>query len=214
MSQKTHWDNLYQSRKAEGLSWFQQQALLSLRLIEKSGIALTDAIIDVGGGASTLVDDLVARGYGNLTVLDISQKSLDVVCRRLGAKAGRVRWIAGDITALRLPLQGYALWHDRATCHFLLDAADRQSYVQSLLRSLRPGGHVIIATFAEDGPERCSGRPVRRYSAAELRKELGERFVLQHHEKEAHVTPLGTLQNFNYCWFKLLDQGELAADGA
>jgi ubiquinone/menaquinone biosynthesis C-methylase UbiE len=208
--QKDHWENLYQTRNADSVSWFQKQAALSLRLIERSGIALGDAVIDVGGGSSTLVDDLLARGYSNLAVLDISWKSLEIARQRLGVKAGRVRWISGDITALRLPAHHYALWHDRAVFHFLVDAADRQRYVQSIQRSVKPGGHVIIATFAEDGPERCSGLPVRRYSAAELSKELGGRFVLQHHEKETHETPLGTQQNFNYCWFKLLDQGEAA----
>lgn len=191
MDDKKHWEAIYTSKNSEEVSWFQQHDAISLQMIEKSGIALNDAIIDVGGGASTLVDDLLALGYSDLSVLDISEKALDVARQRLGEKASVVNWLVGDITEIGLPEQQYALWHDRAVFHFLVEREDRQRYVQSLARSLVPRGHVIVATFAEDGPEKCSGLPVRRYSVSELERELGDDFILQSHEKESHITPFG-----------------------
>ena len=203
MDEKEHWEAVYTSRKSEEMSWFQKHDAISLQMIENSGIALNDAIIDIGGGASTLVDDLLARGYTNLSVLDISEKSLDTARQRLGKKASKVNWLTGDITKTKLPEQHYALWHDRAVFHFLVERGDRRLYIQSLIQSLMPRGHVIIATFAEDGPEKCSGLPVRRYSISELERELGEDFTLERHERESHVTPSRAVQHFNYCWFRL-----------
>ena len=158
------------------------------------------SIIDVGGGASSLVDDLLAHGYTNLSVLDLSQEALSAVQKRLGAAADKVRWIDGDITRVALPLHAYDLWHDRAVFHFLTDPRQRQAYVESVLRAVKPGGHVIVATFAEDGPSQCSGLPVMRYRADELHAEFGAPFSLLRHEREQHSTPFGTTQNFIYCY--------------
>ena len=202
MGDKKHWETVYKSKKADEVSWFQQHDAISLQLLEKSGIAINDAIIDIGGGASTLVDDLLARGYSDLSVLDISGKALDVARQRLGERASVVNWLVGDMREIGLPEQHYALWHDRAVFHFLVETEDRQQYIQSLIRSILPLGHVIIATFAEDGPEKCSGLPVRRYSVSELQLELGNSFTLLNYEKEVHRTPSSKTQQFNYCLFR------------
>lgn len=203
MDKKEYWETVYKSKKPEEVSWFQKHDAISLQMIGQSGITFDDAIIDIGGGSSTLVDDLLARGYNKLAVLDISGKALDVARQRLGEKAGAVNWLVGDITKTRLLEKSFALWHDRAVFHFLVERENRQQYVKSLVRSLKPGGHVIIATFSEDGPEKCSGLPVRRYSVSELERELGKGFNLQRHERESHVIPSGAVQHFNYCWFRL-----------
>lgn len=201
MTQKSHWDDVYNSKSAEEVSWFQKHPAISLQLIEQSDISFSDAVIDVGGGASTLVDDLLSRGYANLTVLDISGKALEAARLRLGSNAGKIEWIIGDITDITLPENNYSLWHDRAVFHFLLSPEDRNSYIECLTNSVIPGGNVIIATFAEDGPGKCSGLPVRRYSLLELQKELGPNFHLQQHIRESHRTPTGAIQHFNYCRF-------------
>ena len=153
----------------------------------------------MGGGASTLVDDLAAEGYTDLTVLDLSSAALAVAKQRLGKYADAVHWMEGDITSVELPAQRFDIWHDRAVFHFLTDPADRRAYVERLMHAVRPGGHVIIATFAEDGPEKCSGLPVMRYQPETLRAELGDAFLLVEHEKAAHHTPLGAVQQFVYC---------------
>jgi SAM-dependent methyltransferase len=203
MDKKNHWQSVYGSKNSEEVSWFQEHDAISLLMIEESGISIDAAIIVIGGGASTLVDDLLARGFSKLTVLDISDNALDVARERLGGKAKTVSWLVGDITTVPLPEKHFALWHDRAVFHFLVEEEERKKYIQSLKNSLKPGGNVIIATFAEDGPEKCSGLPVRRYSVSELTLELGEVFRYQHHERESHVTPSGAVQHFNYCYFRL-----------
>jgi len=200
MQTKDHWERMYATRAPEAVSWYQSHADLSLRLIQDSGIAANASIVDVGGGTSTLVDDLVAAGFTNVNVLDISGSALAVAKRRLGASAAKVRWLEIDITKDRLPFQAFDLWHDRAVFHFLTTKEDRSAYVQSVLRSVKPGGHVIVATFAEDGPTQCSGLPVVRYRPDQLHSEFGRSFVLLGHEKEAHHTPLGTIQQFVYCY--------------
>jgi SAM-dependent methyltransferase len=200
MQPKSHWEHIYATRDSSSVSWFQAHAELSLRLIRGTGAALSDAIIDVGGGASTLVDDLLAAGYSNLTVLDLSGSALAAAKARLGAKAGSVRWLESDVTTADLPIHSYDVWHDRAVFHFLVSAEDRQAYVESVLRAVKPGGHVIVATFAEDGPVQCSGLPVMRYRADELHAEFGAPFRLVHHERESHRTPAGTIQQFVYCY--------------
>jgi SAM-dependent methyltransferase len=200
MPSKNHWDQVYSTKSADTVSWYQAHADQSLRLIQQSGLPLSASIIDVGGGASTLVEDLLAHGYTDLSVLDLSQAALSSVQRRLGVAAQQVRWIAGDITRVALPVHAYDLWHDRAVFHFLTDPAQRQAYVNAVLRAVKPGGHVIVATFAEDGPLQCSGLPVMRYRAEELHAEFGAPFTLLRHEREEHQTPAGTTQKFIYCY--------------
>jgi SAM-dependent methyltransferase len=200
MNQKQHWEQLYGTKGAESVSWFQPHADQSLRLIHHTGLGKNAAIIDVGGGASRLVDDLLAEGYRDLTVLDLSAIALDVARQRLGVHARDVRWLVGDITNVELPPQRYDIWHDRAVFHFLTDAESRHAYVEQVMRAVRPGGHVIVATFAEDGPEKCSGLPVMRYRPDQLHSEFGDAFQLVEHAKEAHHTPAGAVQQFIYCY--------------
>jgi len=202
MQNKGHWEKVYQTKASETVSWYQEHAEQSLRLIHNTALGKDAAIIDVGGGASTLVDDLAAEGYTDLTVLDLSSAALAVAKQRLGKYADAVHWIEGDITLIELPAHRFDIWHDRAVSHFLTDLADRHAYVERIMHAVRPGGHVIIATFAEDGPEKCSGLPVMRYQPETLRAELGDAFLLVEHEKAAHYTPLGALQQFVYCRYR------------
>lgn len=199
MPSKDHWEKVYATKSANDVSWFQEHAETSLRMLEKTGVPPTASIIDVGGGASTLVDDLLQRGHTDLTVLDVSSHALAAARQRLGLQADQVRWIEADLLTARLPAAAYDVWHDRAVFHFLTSAEDRARYVEQVLQSVKPGGHVIVASFAEDGPLKCSGLPVRRYSADELHAEFGAPFLLLDHEKETHHTPFGTTQSFVYC---------------
>ncbi len=200
MQTKNHWEKVYSNRAEDEVSWFQEHAELSLKLIRDSGAACTASIIDVGGGASTLVDDLLGSGYRNLTVLDLSSAALAKAKARLGNQASSVCWLEANVTETELPKHSYDIWHDRAVFHFLNSVEERHAYVQAVLRSVKPGGLVIVATFAEDGPSRCSGLPVKRYSADELHAEFGEPFQLLGHEKESHLTPGGIEQKFVYCF--------------
>lgn len=200
MQSKDHWEKVYTSKASDAMSWFQPHADISVGLIKATGVCRDASIIDVGGGASTLVDDLLATGYTNLSVLDLSAAALAAARNRLGEKAPSVQWIEADITKANPPYHQFDIWHDRAVFHFLTSAEDRAAYVQAVFRAVKPGGHVIVATFAEDGPEQCSGLPVMRYRADELHAEFGEAFSLQRHEKEAHHTPSGTVQQFVYCY--------------
>jgi ubiquinone/menaquinone biosynthesis C-methylase UbiE len=200
MNAKSHWEKVYSSKPSASLSWYQAHADLSLRLIRDAGVSHAASIIDVGGGTSPLVDDLLLAGYTNLTVLDLSATALTEAERRLGPVAKQVRWIEGDVTKVSFQVDEFDLWHDRAVFHFLTHPADRAGYVEAVLRSVKPGGHVIVATFAEDGPATCSGLPVMRYGAAALHSEFGEPFSLLWHEKEAHHTPTGRIQQFVYCY--------------
>ena len=186
------------------MSWYQPHADSSLALIRQTGIAADAAIIDVGGGASTLVDDLLAAHYSDLTVLDISAAALDVARHRLGGAASAVHWLEADITQVDFPEHRFALWHDRAVFHFLTDAADRARYLNAVGRAVKPGGFVVVGTFAEDGPEQCSGLPVRRYSADTLYDEFGAQFELLGKAEENHHTPFGTVQKFLYCYCRKL----------
>ena len=203
MNRKQHWEQVYTTKASNTVSWFQEHADHSVRLIHGTGVSKDAAIIDVGGGASTLVDDLLAEGYSNLTVLDLSAKALGVARQRLGNRGNSVNWLEGDVTQLTMPANHYDVWHDRAVFHFLTDPADRLTYVQQVMRSVRPGGHVIVATFAEDGPEKCSGLPAMRYRPDSLHAEFGDAFQLLGHEREAHQTPFGTEQQFVYCYCRL-----------
>ncbi len=200
VSVKTHWETIYQTKAPTQVSWFQPHPQLSLEFIRRANIQPTDPIIDVGGGASTLVDDLLASGFQAITVLDISVKALEVARQRLGPQADAVTWIEADITHADLPAQAYAVWHDRAVFHFLTEASDRERYIANVRRSVRPGGYVILATFAADGPNRCSGLDVIRYSPESLHGEFGREFDLVDSVREAHYTPSGAEQRFIYCY--------------
>lgn len=196
-----HWENVYATRNTHEVSWYQIRPDTSLRLIEKLGIGPDDAVIDIGGGASNLVDNLLAQGYRDLTVLDISAAALAAVQARLGAETAKVKWLAGDITRLA-PGGPLRLWHDRAVFHFLTEAAERAAYRATLAAALPTGSYAIIATFAEDGPERCSNLPVCRYSPERLAAELGFGFTLVEALRETHVTPAQGQQKFIYCVFR------------
>lgn len=200
MNRKSHWEEVYSTKSANAVSWYQEHAALSLKLIHQTNLPNTAAIIDVGGGASTLADDLVHSGYSDISVLDISQAALDVAKARLPSK--NIHWIEGDITKIDLPESRYDIWHDRAVFHFLTEIEDRRRYVALLKKTLRSNGHVIMATFAETGPEKCSGLTIKRYSAEKLQEELGPNFTLIKHAFETHQTPFNTEQNFIYCHFK------------
>ncbi len=200
MQSKDHWERVYSTKAEDEVSWFQEHAQLSLRLIQDSGAPKTAAIIDVGGGASTLVDDLLASDYRDISVLDLSAAALAKAQARLGARASAVKWLEADVIRAEFPRHRYDVWHDRAVFHFLNSTEERRAYVKAVLRAVKPGGLVIVATFAEDGPTTCSGLPVQRYSASELHGEFGEPFLLLGHEKESHNTPAGNEQKFVYCF--------------
>lgn len=200
MSDKNHWENIYQTRQTDQVSWFQQHAEMSLQFIRNTGVPLDAHILDVGGGASVLVDDLLDAGYSNLSVLDISGVALQAAQARLGKSAVRVHWIEADIMQLQLPEASVDVWHDRAVFHFLTEPQDRARYVELVRHAVKPGGHVIIATFAEDGPEKCSGLDIMRYRPEELHREFGDAFTLLHSQKDVHRTPGGAEQKFTYCY--------------
>lgn len=202
MSSKQHWEHVYSTKPAESVSWYQPSADLSLRMIEATGLPRNATLIDVGSGASTLVDGLLAAAYSDLTVLDMSAAALHAAQTRLAMHSSRVRWIEADITQVELPARAFDLWHDRAVFHFLVEADDRRRYVRQLAHALKPGGHVVIATFAEDGPTQCSGLPVMRYGANQLAAELGADFELLQHQHASHHTPFGTMQQFTWCGFR------------
>ncbi len=199
MQSKNHWEQVYTTKPEDGVSWFQEHARQSVELIARTGVPKDASVIDVGGGASTLVDDLLADGYSRVTVLDLSEAALAASRNRLGERASSVTWLAGDITRFILSRHTYDVWHDRAVFHFLTTREEREAYVNAVLRAVKPGGHVIVATFAEDGPEKCSGLPVIRYSPDGLHAEFGAPFTLLQQEREEHHTPFGTVQKFIYC---------------
>ncbi len=202
MERKSHWENVYTTKQPTEVSWYQAHAEKSLELIARTRIGEAAQIIDVGGGASTLVDDLLARNFQNITVLDISAAAIEKAKARLGEQAQQVTWLEADITQAVLPTAHYDVWHDRAVFHFLIDAKDRQSYVERIKRSLKQGGHLIVATFASDGPLRCSGLEIVRYSQHELLNELGSCFELIEAVGEDHPTPSNTTQKFIYHYLR------------
>lgn len=197
---KDHWEGVYQRKSPDEVSWYRPHLERSIGFIESAGVPLDGGIIDVGGGTSTLVDDLLARGYSNLTVLDISATAIDAAKARLGARASRVKWLVGDITTIDLPEHAYDFWHDRAVFHFLREEAQRRRYVEAVRRSLKPGGHIVVATFGPEGPERCSGLDVVRYTADALHGEFGGAFQKVASSTEVHRTPSGSQQQFVYCY--------------
>lgn len=203
METQAHWENIYVQKAPNAVSWYRPHLETSLDLIEKAAASRTTSIIDVGGGESTLVDDLLARGFENVTVLDISQTAIDTTRKRLGEASERVRWLVADIRQVDLEVSAYDVWHDRAVFHFLTAAKDRAAYVRQVARAAKPGGHVIIGTFGPEGPVKCSGLEVVRYDAESLHNEFGVHFRLLRSSKELHRTPFGTLQQFLYCYCRV-----------
>jgi len=196
-----HWQRLYETRSADQVSWYEPVPERSLELIRATGIPLEAPILDVGGGASLLVDHLLASGYTDISVLDLSPAALAQARARLGPAAGQVTWIAADITSF-VPERRYALWHDRAVFHFILRPDEQRRYLAALRKGLAPHGHVVLATFGPGGPERCSGLPVQRYSVAALEVLLGPGFQLRSSRIEQHRTPGGETQEFLYTWWQ------------
>jgi SAM-dependent methyltransferase len=199
MEPKSHWEKVYTSKSSEAMSWYQPHATLSLDLIRRVAPQKSARLVDVGGGASCLVDDLLADGMTDVGVLDISGAALKVARHRLGDQAKRVRWIEGDITIIGLEKASIDVWHDRAVFHFLTSAVDRSAYVAQVRHAVRPGGHVIVAAFGPNGPLQCSGLPVVRYAPDALHAEFGGEFELLEHVQEDHYTPSGLVQHFVYC---------------
>ena len=199
MNLKEHWEAVYRSKRPTEVSWYQAEAALSTRLIRQIVAASDAPMIDVGGGASVLAAELASAGYTNLTVLDLSGAAIAAAQARLGLAAQRIRWIEADILSATLPPASFAFWHDRAVYHFLTDPVDRSRYLAQVRRSLRPGGHLLVATFAEDGPAHCSGLEVMRYSPTTLHAQFGSDFAFLGAEREEHRTPSGVIQAFTYC---------------
>jgi SAM-dependent methyltransferase len=200
-SRQAHWQDVYTGKAENEVSWFQENPAPSLELMAQVGATPASAIIDIGGGASRLVDHLIDRSFEDVTVLDLSEAALEAAKRRLGGGAARVHWIVADVTAWEPP-QAYDIWHDRAAFHFLTEDRDRAAYVARLERALKAGGHAIMATFALDGPERCSGLPVVRYDPASLGQTLGRAFQLVDTRRHAHATPWGSDQSFQFSVFR------------
>ena len=192
-----HWERVYSNKKTTELSWYQARSEVSLCLIAQAGVRNDDPILDAGGGASTLVDNLQEQGFRDITVLDISATALERAKTRMGDKAESVHWVTADVTAFS-PTRRYALWHDRAVFHFLVEQNDRERYLVALRATLRPQGHLLLSTFGPDGPLRCSGLEICRYSIEQLQEIFDENFELQHHELHDHVTPGGASQQFLY----------------
>ncbi|MGD9924239.1 MAG: trans-aconitate 2-methyltransferase [Pseudorhodoplanes sp.] len=201
VERQAHWENVYRTRREGEVSWFQDSPEISLDLIAATGVGPDASIIDIGGGASRLPDALVAAGFSSITVLDLSEEAMHVSKARLGERGATVKWIAADVTIWQ-PMEVYDVWHDRAAFHFLTDPKDRGAYAERVLRAVRPGGHVIIGTFAPDGPERCSGLPVVRHDADSLGKVLGPSFALAETRGHAHRTPTGAIQQFQFSRFR------------
>lgn len=199
MDTKAHWERVYRTSASTDVSWYQREARLSLELIRRVVDDQSEPIIDVGGGASTLVDGLLDAGYSDVTVLDLARAPLDAAKSRLRSRAPLVRWVEADVLTATLPEHRYGLWHDRAVFHFLDDVEDRARYVKQAHRAVRPGGYVIIASFAPEGPERCSGLEVVRYSCESMHAQFGSGFTLVDSVREEHRTPGGALQAFVYC---------------
>lgn len=198
MTRKTHWETIYANKKPDEVSWYQTHLEKSLEFIRRTGAFKTSRIIDLGGGASTLVDDLLASGFKEITVLDISKAAIQTAQTRLGQRAKDVTWLEADVTWASLPAYHYDVWHDRAVFHFLTNTEDRRRYVDVVNHALKPGGHLIVATFGPHGPLKCSGLDIVRYDPAKLHNEFGDDFVLIESFREIHRTPTGKEQDFIY----------------
>jgi SAM-dependent methyltransferase len=203
MNTQIHWERIYSEKAPDAVSWYRPHLEKSLALIEQFAPGRSASIIDVGGGESTLIDDLLAREYENVTVLDISQNAIDQSRKRLGLASERVSWLVEDICGVELQPSSYDVWHDRAVFHFLTAASDRVAYVRQVARAVRRGGHVIVSTFGPEGPMKCSGLDVVRYDAQSLHREFGVHFHLLGSSNEMHCTPFGTVQQFLYCYCRV-----------
>ena len=203
MDVQAHWEKIYTEKAPNAVSWYRPHLETSLALIEQTASGRSPPVIDVGGGESTLVDDLLARGYENITVLDISQSAIDANRKRLGKAAQSVHWLVADITKVKLESSAYDVWHDRAVFHFLTAADDRIAYVRQVARAVKRGGYVIVGTFGPEGPTKCSGLDVVRYDAESLHREFGVHFRMLGSSTELHRTPFGTIQQFLYCWCRV-----------
>lgn len=202
VNRKEHWDAVYGTKQTTEVSWYQPRPTLSLALVAEAGATASSEIIDVGGGDATLVDALVEEGYQHVTVLDIAGAALLRAQERVGPRARQVTWLEADITQAQLPARRYDIWHDRAVFHFLTVEADRERYVQQAAHAIKPGGALIIATFAADGPTKCSGLTVKRWSRGDLESRFATAFSLVRCVGDTHVTPAGSEQRFIYCLFR------------
>lgn len=203
MNRQEHWEQVYKAKQPGQVSWFRLHLETSLSLIGRFAQDGSASILDVGGGASTLIDDLLARGYRNVTVMDISRAAIEHARARVGSASRQVAWLVADVTQMPLAPHSYDVWHDRALFHFLTEPDQRQMYVRNVMTAVKPGGHVIVGTFGPEGPAMCSGLNVVRYDAESLRSEFGPRFQLIQSVQELHQTPFGTTQQFLYCCFRV-----------
>jgi ubiquinone/menaquinone biosynthesis C-methylase UbiE len=203
MTQREHWEAVYGRKGPTEVSWYRPHLDLSLRFVDGAGLSPSSSILDVGGGASTLVDDLLARGYRDVTVLDLSESAIAQAKARLGASGSQVTWMIGDVTEIEFPEHRFDFWHDRAVFHFLTDDPARQRYVAAVHRALKPNGHVLVATFGPSAPDHCSGLPVLRYTAEGIHGQFGTEFKKIGSESEIHRTPWGSEQEFVYCYCRL-----------
>jgi len=201
MERRDHWEKIYNGKETADLGWYRAHLETSYRWITEL-VLPASAIIDVGAGVSTLVDELMGAGYKDLTMLDLSATALEIDRARLGEKADQISWIRGDITQLTLPENRFVMWHDRAVFHFLTDSAGRSNYLKTMSRAIKPAGFALIATFSPEAPGRCSGLSVQCYSAEQLNRELGPSFTLSKERRELHTTPGGVEQMYNYCLFQ------------
>jgi SAM-dependent methyltransferase len=202
-----HWDNVYRNKPFDSVSWYAPHLNESIQLIQRLCPRSGDAIIDIGGGESTLVDDLLQMGYQDLAVLDISPEAIAFTQRRLGAKAQQVGWHVADVTAYDFQEKKFDIWHDRAVFHFLREKSARDAYVDLVRRSVKPGGYVVMATFGPNGPKQCSGLDVNRYDDQSLHGEFGDEFELLGSDLSRHKTPMGMEQEFLYCWCRVAAHG-------
>ena len=203
MNTETHWEKIHREKTPDSVSWYRPHLETSLALIAKAAPDSNASIIDVGAGQSTLLDDLLAHGYHNITILDVSPTAMDVTKKRLGSAAENIKWIAADIVSAELPANAYDVWHDRAVFHFLTSSEQRVAYVRQVARAVKRGAHVLVSTFGPEGPTKCSGLDVVRYDADSLHAEFGVRFRLLENIQELHHTPLGATQQFLYCLCRL-----------
>jgi SAM-dependent methyltransferase len=203
LDSKSHWETVYRTKQANEVSWYQAKPTISLDLIRRTVPDLSARIIDIGGGASSLVDELLRTGYSRITVLDISPAALAQAQQRLKALTSAIHWLEADVLTAKLPVGAFDLWHDRAVFHFFTAPRDQHAYIDQVRRAVRPGGYVLVATFAEDGPSRCSGLPVARYSTEDLSARFGKSFELVESVREQHVTPAGVTQPFVYCLWRV-----------
>jgi len=200
---KEHWEKVYSTKAPDAVSWYTPHLETSLNLIHQASLGKSSAIIDIGGGEATLVDDLIVAGYLDISVLDISQKAIDVARARIGNKANKVHWYCADIAQATLPQNYFDIWHDRAVFHFLTEESQRKRYIEQVMHSVKHGGYVIMSTFGPEGPENCSGLDVVRYDSGSLHGQFGKAFKLINSSTELHKTPMGGTQQFLYCFCRM-----------